>query len=317
MRTGDEYSLEHIRTWEFNNTFPIRSIAIPYVSIKIPFNYLRFLSMYIRYYLDIDMRNSYVLLVYPRLLMALLSFVNDWSLYQICKSYTLKSEIRLITMASSYVILVFGTRTFSNTFEMCLCSFLLYIVAESMVHSNTVVFQLEFLQSKYEKAKSTVEKVKLYKMKASLPSHSYNKCFLISTICVIGVFNRPTFLVFGLPIVFFWLTRGLGSKTVRFSEFNLRIGFLMLSAVPALFIFVFVDSLYYGYLSWEEIYTLDIGMDNFVVTPLNFIKYNINPENTGKHGLHSNYLHILVNIPLLYNILGVITIFSFGMMSYR
>lgn len=314
---GDEYGLEHTRTWEFNQTFPIRSIAIPYVSIKIPFNILRFFSMYLRYYLQIDIRTTYILLVYPRLLMAALSFVNDWSLYRICKSYGLKYEIRLVTLASSYVMLVFGSRTFSNTIEMCLCSFLLYLVAECMMHTNTIIFQAEVLAQKYAEATTTVEKVKLYKIRASLPSHSLHKCTLIATICVVGFFNRPTFLCFGIPIVFFWMLRGLGTRTTTFMDFNIRILLFVLSAVPALLFFILVDSLYYGYLTLSEIHTFQVGINNFVFTPLNFIKYNIDPENTGQHGIHPKYLHVLVNIPLLYNILGVVAIASFGMMIYR
>lgn len=105
--------------------------------------------MYTRYFFQIELVTSYTLLVYPRLIMVALSFVNDWSLYRICKSYGLRYELRLLTLASSYVMLVFGSRTLSNTIEMSLCSALLYIVAECMVHSNTVIFQSEFLQEKY------------------------------------------------------------------------------------------------------------------------------------------------------------------------
>lgn len=93
--------------------------------------------------------------------------------------------------------------------------------------------------------------------------------------------------------------------------------FLILSGLPALFIIIFIDSMYYEYLSFGSIYSLEVSLYNFVVTPLNFIRYNINPENTAAHGEHPMYLHVLVNIPLLYNILGVISICSFGQMCYK
>lgn len=249
--------------------------------------------------------------------MVLFSFVNDWSLFKICKSHGINYEIRMVALASSFIMLVFGSRTFSNTIEMGLCSLLLYIVAYTMVHSNTVIFQNDFLQEKYDAAETTVEKVKVYKMIAALPHHSFNYSWLISTICVAGVFNRPTFLFFGMPIVFFWLLRGMGTRTISFMDFNLRMAALVLSAVPSLIFFITMDSLYFGYLSLSEIHALDIGINNFVVTPLNFVRYNINPENTAQHGIHPRYLHILVNIPLLYNILGVVSIFSFVSMIYR
>nr|XP_019564209.2 LOW QUALITY PROTEIN: GPI mannosyltransferase 4 [Aedes albopictus] len=314
---GDEYGLEVTRTWEFNSTFPIRSMAIPYFGLKLPFAFLRFWSMYTKYYFGLNLRGSYVMLVFPRLLMVMLSFVNDWSLRKICEAYGLQAQFRLMTLASSYVMLVYSTRTFTNCIEMALCSLLLYIVSDCMIHSNTVIYQKEFLEEKYQKAKNTVEKVKLFKLKMSLPSHSLNKCVLMATLCVAGVFNRPTFFLFGLPLVFHWLLRGMGTRTVSFADFNIRIITFVLASIPALVFFILVDSFYYGYITPAEVERLDISINSFVVTPLNFIRYNINPENTQQHGVHPYYLHLMVNIPILYNVLGVIAVFSFIVMLQR
>lgn len=309
--------MEVTRTWEFNETFPIRSMAIPYIGLKIPFSLLRFVSMYTKHFFGVNLRGTYVTLVFPRLLMVALSFVNDWSLWRICKTYGLESQFRLLTLASSYVMLVYATRTFTNSIEMALCSLLVYIVTDCMIHSNTVIYQREFLEEKYKNAKKTVDRVRLYKLKMSLPSHSLNKCALMATICVAGVFNRPTFFLFGFPFVFQWLLRGMGTKTVSFTDFNIRIFTFVFSAIPALVLFIVVDSLYYGYLTPAEVEHLEIGINNFVVTPLNFIRYNINSENTKQHGMHPYYLHLLVNIPILYNVLGVIAVVSFVVMVYR
>ncbi|XP_039449809.1 GPI mannosyltransferase 4 [Culex pipiens pallens] len=314
---GDEYGLDVRRTWEFDKSFPIRSMVIPFLGLKIPFGVLRFVSMYTRYFLGINLRGSYVMLVFPRLIMVALSFVNDWSLAQICKAYGLQSQFRLLTLASSYVMLVYSIRTFTNSIEMALCSLLLYIVSDCMIHSNTVIYQQEFLDEKYQKEKKLVEKVKLYKLRQSLPSHSLNRCVLMSTLCVAGVFNRPTFLLFGLPLVFHWLLRGLGTKKASLKDFNIRIFTFVLSGIPALLLFILGDSFYYGYLTMPEIEHLDVTINNFVVTPLNFVRYNINPNNTGAHGTHPFYLHLAINVPLLYNVLGVIALASFGVMMYR
>lgn len=317
LNPGEEYGLEHTRTWEFNQTSPIRSIAIPYATIKVPLNFLRFITLYARFYLNIDLRTTYMLLVYPRIIMVLLSFVNDWALFRICRAYGLKWHIRLASMAGSHVLLVFGGRTFSNSIEMALCSLLLYIVADCMANSNAITFKTDFLLERYAKAESTVERVKLYKMIASLPAHSLSRVGLISTICVVGFFNRPTFIVFGMPIVFFWLLRGLGSRSTTFLDFNIRIGSLVVCAIPTLCVFILIDSLYYEYLSPVEVQKMIVGMDNFVVTPLNFIRYNIDPKNTAQHGAHPKWLHLLVNVPLLFNILGIAAIVSFALMLFR
>ena len=65
-----------------------------------------------------------------------------------------------------------------------------------------------------------------------------------------------------------------------------------------------------------EIGNLDITMNNFVVTPLNFLKYNVNTKNLQDHGLHPHYVHFLVNVPLLYNVLGIIGLVTFGKMLH-
>lgn len=314
---GEQFGLEHTRTWEFNATFPIRSSVVPSILFGIPLNLFKIITVYFYYYFEFDMRTTYVLIVFPRLIMCALSFVNDWSLYQVCKSYGLKSDIRLLALASSFVVLVFGTRTFTNSIEMALCSLLLYIVSECMVHSNSVIFQMEFLDEKYKEAKTTVDKVKYYKMKLALPSHSLNKCAILAGICVVGCFNRPTFIIFAMPIIFFWLLRGMGSHTVTFLDFNLRILCLFLCAIPYLVICIVLDSIYYGYLTSHDISSLQFGIENFVVTPINFIRYNIDPQNTSQHGTHPKYLHLLVNIPLLYNVLGIIAVFSFCRLLFR
>jgi GPI mannosyltransferase 4 len=189
-----------------------------------------------------------------------------------------------------------------------------------MILSNTVIFQKEYLEKKYDEAKKeekTGDMVRYFKMRMTLPNHSYSKCAILSTLCVIGIFNRPTFLLFGLPIIFHWMIRGFGTQSVSFVDFNIRMLFFILSGLPALCIIVIIDSLYYGYLSLAQIYIMDININSFLVTPVNFIRYNINPENTAQHGEHPKWLHLLVNIPLLYNILGVIAVFSFGSMFYK
>ncbi|GAB0090040.1 Mannosyltransferase [Sergentomyia squamirostris] len=314
---GDEFQLEVVRTWEFNATFPIRSVVAQICVIKIPLNFLKFINMYVMYFSGVSLITSYTLLVFPRLCMCLLSFVCDYSLFRICRVSGLRHEIRLLVLGSSYVMLIFGTRTFSNSLEMILTSFLFCQVAECMLLSNTVIKQSEMLQDKYQEATKIVERVKIFKLKTALPAHSFNRCFLIASLCVFGIFNRPTFLFFGMPIVFFWLLRGLGTKSVTFLHFNIRIFLFIMSAVPALTICTLVDSMYYGYLTPEEIERMEIGINNFVFTPLNFIRYNIDPKNTGSHGLHPWYLHLLINIPLLFNILGIIAIVSAVFFIYR
>nr|CAD7405165.1 unnamed protein product [Timema poppensis] len=314
---GDVFDIEVARPWEFNTTFPLRSIALPYLTAGIPLILIKILSPFLLLWFNWNLKTSYVLLITPRLVTCMLSFVSDYCLYKICKVYGQNYRTRLITFATSYVVLVYGTRTFSNTIEMTFTSLLLYFVADCMAHSDQVIQQEEFLSDKYKEADTPVERVKLYKIRSALPSHSLSRCFALASITVLGTFNRPTFIAFAFPPIFFWLQRGLGSKIIGLHDFHLRMLLFILSGVPTAVFLIMIDSFYYGYLTIGEIAMMKLGPDNLVVTPVNFIKYNMNSSNLAHHGLHPRYVHFLVNIPLLYNVLGVVGIIAFLRIIYR
>lgn len=314
--SGDHFDIDVNKPWEFNSTFPIRTVLISQIIIGIPYSILKKLSQYTLFYLGISLKSPYFLILFPRLLICGLSFISDYCLYKICYIYGQNYKIRLIIYASSYVMLVYATHTLSNTIELVLTALLLYYASYSMAHSEKVVVQSDYLSDKYSKAKTGIERVKYYKLKASLPPHSLNHCIKIATITVIGIFNRPTFIAFAFIPIFFWLQRGLGSKSVGFGHFHVRIFTFIACGIPTTIFFILVDSFYFGYLTMAEIGNLDINMNNFVVTPLNFLRYNSNTKNLQDHGLHPHYLHFIVNVPLLYNVLGIIGLFTFGKMLY-
>nr|XP_022906670.1 GPI mannosyltransferase 4 [Onthophagus taurus] len=291
--------------WDFNVTFPIRSIGPQYVTTGLSYNILKMSSMLFK-----GLITPYSLLVTPRLFICLLSFLCDWSVYKICKNNNERYKSKLVVLSSSYVMLIFGTRTFSNTLELISFALLLYFVAESMIFSNVIVKHHEYLRKRYEKSKTPAEKARFHKLRLFLASHSFRNFFQISVISVFGVFNRPTFLFFAVFPVFFWLNRGMGFKSVSNMQFHLRMLVLILSSVPVIIILVVIDSFYYGYISWGELGMLDVSIDSFVVPGLNFIKYNL--KDSKEHGLHPRYLHVLVNIPLLFNVMGVYVFVMFG-----
>ncbi|KAK2589242.1 hypothetical protein KPH14_002043 [Odynerus spinipes] len=230
--SGDRFDIDVYKPWEFNATFPIRTVFIPQMIVGTSYALLKFLSPYVFY-------------------------IFDYCLYKICCMCGQNYKVRLITFASSYVILTYATRVFSNSIELILTSLLLYYTSQCMVYSEKVIIQSDYLSNKYDEAKNGVERVKYYKLLGSLPSHSLKHCFKIATITVIGVFNRPTFIAFAFPPIFFWLQRGLGSRSST--------------------------------------------------------AFTLNLEN---HGLHPRFLHFLLNIPLLYNALGIIGLLTFARMSF-
>lgn len=315
--SGDLLTVEIARTWEFNPKFPIRNIFVPKMILGPPLHFIGLANPYTKHYLNIDLKTPYYLLVLPRLFICLLSLINDYCLYRICVLYGQNFRNRLKIFASSYVVFVYCTRSFSNTFEMMFFSILLLFVAECMLISDKVIYHDEFLKDKYDKAKTAVEKVKLFKLKTHLPEHSLNKVILIATLVVVGIFNRPTFVGFAFPPIFFWLHRGLGSKVVSFKDFHYRIFTLILCGIPTVITLITIDSVYYGYLTSADVESLEISWDNWVVTPLNFLRYNSDKRNLTQHGLHPWWLHLVVNVPLLFNVLGILAIITMAGTTYR
>ncbi|CAG4954050.1 unnamed protein product [Colias eurytheme] len=174
---------------------------------------------------------------------------------------------RLKIFASSYVVLVYCCRSFSNSFEMVFFSILLYLVGDCMLKSDKVIYHKEYLQEKYNEAATPVERVKIYKLQTHLPQHSLNYVLILASLVVI--------------------------------------------------VLVIIDSAYYGYLTIGEVESLQLTWNNWVVTPLNFLRYNADVRNLSQHGLHPRWLHLAVNVPLLFNVLGAMALFTVLINSYR
>ncbi|XP_030748855.1 GPI mannosyltransferase 4 [Sitophilus oryzae] len=313
---GKIFDVENSPPWEFNTTFPIRGMTIPYFTTGMSYIFLRDINKWSLEYLSLNVVTPYFLLMLPRFLVGLLSFLVDYCLYQICLNNNEKFKTRLIVLNTSFVILVFGSRTFSNSLEIIFFALLLYFVCESQTFSNELLRKKEYLKYRYDKSTTCIEKAKFHKLKLYLVSDTYTNGLLIATITIFGIFNRPTFIGFAVVPVFFWIYRGTGINRVSVLQFHSRIIFFALCCIPALIFNIIIDSFYYGYITWGEIGMLDVSINNFVVTPLNFIRYNAQSKNLAKHGLHPQYLHLLINIPLLFNILGISALHALGQYIY-
>ena len=69
-------------------------------------------------FFGISVVGPYLVLLLPRLAMLALSFSVDYCVYKICVLYKHSFNKCLTTLASSYVMLVYSTRTLTNTLEM-------------------------------------------------------------------------------------------------------------------------------------------------------------------------------------------------------
>ncbi|XP_045618328.2 GPI mannosyltransferase 4 isoform X1 [Procambarus clarkii] len=305
----DILDIDAKKPWEFHTENPIRSVTFSAL-VSLPYVFMKYAAPFFSYYVGYELQTPYILLVAPRVFMTLLSFIADYSMYRIARMCYLRPWSCVEVFASSYIMLVYATRTFSNTMELILMAVLLWRVCESMVDSTKVIRKQTILQDLYETAETLQDKVKLVRMKSKLPPYNYVDSAIISVVVTYGAFVRPTFVVFSFIPVAFWLQRGVVTKELDFSYFNLRCLSLLPGIVVTFVTCVLTDSFYYGSLSFTELVNWNVTGRSFIVTPINFLLYNSQEGNLAAHGLHPYYLHLAVNIPVLHGILGFLGLWS-------
>ncbi|XP_062963606.1 GPI mannosyltransferase 4 [Cynocephalus volans] len=210
---------------------------------------------------------GYVLLVGPRLLLTALSFALDGAMYHLAPLWGADRWNALVLLSGSYVTLVFYTRTFSNAVEGLLFTWLLVLVSPHVARSPTP--------------------------RKPAPGPWWHS-WLLGGIVAAGFFNRPTFLAFALVPLFLWGIRGAtnpGFKSLTWEALVLLPG----AALTAL-VFVAMDSWYFSSPSRPS---------TLVLTPVNFLHYNLDPQNLAQHGTHMRLTHLAVNGFLLFGVLHV------------
>ena len=176
-----------------------------------------------------------------------------------------------LLLASSYVTCTFQVRPFSNSVESVLVSLCLVLLRQIL--------------DKCTRFKAGRDKAEDRGFHSACAFK--RDLHLLATLAVVGTFTRPTFVAFALPIAY-QLLRLLYQVTGSLVQ---TVGLLLpplCAAVVAAAVFIVADT-YYFRGSFAEI----------VVTPYNFIKYNLSVENLADHGLHPNWLHVGVNLPML------------------
>lgn len=266
ITAGDLFGFKHTRTWEFNETFPVRTVTFPYVFTAFPLYILKMVF-------GVRAITSKALTVAPRICISAATLLIDLSVYSICRHLRVDPAPSLCLLGTSFVTLVFYTRTFSNTAEAILFALLLQLVVSAVAYKNT-----------------------LRTRKARL------RYFSIGVVVGVGIWIRPTFVSFALvPLVCLlldicalkWTT---DKRVVKLIGHLLRYCICLgLGSILTMFILIMVDSHYFGYLQKRK----------FVFTPVNFILYNLDTSSLKEHGLHPRITHFLVNMPLLYGPLAL------------
>lgn len=270
-----------VRAWEFDPQSPNRSILPPFILTGIPFLFLRFLSLH---------HHPYFVLIAPRVFITALSFLMDFAVFSMLSSTKSTSSSStsppsssaksnkantvwqmMCCFAASWVVLVFHTRSFSNTSESIVLSLALAV--------STGTFPLPtFLQ----------------------------RCTCFACLCVLGFFIRFTFLIFAFPLALLMLfiecTALFHSLSSSSSSLLNQSLLIIRHVVPTILFAGFV-----GFLLFANIVAIDsLYFGHFTIAPINNLIYNLNPDNLALHGLHPFYLHAMVNMPLLFGPLSLL-----------
>jgi len=301
VTVGDVFNIDVHRTWEFNTTQPLRSPTVSYSLYGIPLTILRVINTCLYHYLGINIVGPLLVDLLPRVVLLVLSFSVDFMVYQICVLYKHNFNQCLTTLASSYIMIIYSTRSFSNTIELVFTSVLVYLVAHCLRRTDETIYLHELVQDKYDKAETIRDRVEINKKRKKIPPHDYKYLIPIGVLCGVGIFNRPTFVFYAFAPLFFWLQRGVSNHSVfsPFQTFNFRVVLLVPVIVATFLVMIFCDSLYYGDLTWRKLWNLNMNYTDWKVAPFNFIMYNAVPGNIASHGEHPRYTHVLVNLPML------------------
>lgn len=300
-----------MRTWEFSAG--LRSVPPIYFLAGPGFSLMKEVP---------QIMTSYWAIVLPRLSACILSLAVDVALLYICNMFAIDSTVALPILASSYVMLTYLTRPFSNTLETVTFCVLLVLVAKvvkNIHHSQSdraekKSKEFEELPNDGYQRKTLDEFRKKHSLnpteeKTNTDSNG-RTVFLIGVVMSIGMFIRPTFAAFSVSPILWLVGTALMSGDGAVSYLFLM-GF---GAMVPSTLMVLVDTAYYKNMTildilsrfrqcvitsgnvpecWEEYFSM------FIVTPWNFLKYNSDPDNLSDHGHHPYYTHLLINIPLL------------------
>lgn len=127
------------------------------------------------------------------------------------------------------------------------------------------------------------------------------RCFAVGVVGMMAVFIRVTSAAFIAPWAWFTVVRaGRGSlaRAAKGAASGMAAAALTACACVA------VDTMYFSRARGGDV---DVTLPtHWVITPLNWFRYNIDTDNLSRHGLHPRYLHTLVNGPIMFAHLWVI-----------
>lgn len=296
---GNYFSSNIHKAWEFDTNAPIRCMLIPNLLNNLAFKIITFGSIKAE-------PSAYWLLVAPRLVYTLFSFLIDYFLYKLCQYYSSRGLWYLpvsVIFQSSFICLGCLTRTINNLPEVVLFAALLVLVCQTIRPRFRVLFVTP------NRTRPTSERIRA--------TSQYSSSIMVGQVLALGTFNRPTFPCFALVPMLYWFTQSCkrNSHDTRLIV-KRALTPLAMSAIFTSTLISLYDTAYYKDLKtvrdilkqllkfefdqfWTSVQT------NWVLTPYNFLRYNTKTENLSKYGLHLPYTHMLINVPVYFNLLGL------------
>ncbi|CAF0717835.1 unnamed protein product [Brachionus calyciflorus] len=340
--SGDIFSCSDkvYKAWEFqfkDDQQPIRNMAIPYFFYGIPLYFLKILSSLgaIKDYtknpnglsdFNLITVQANTLIYYPRLFMTFYSLIIDFCLLKISLLCDFDHNSVLLMFASSYITNVYLTRTFSNTIETILFSILIFLIIKS-IKSQYVLDEKFLVESKDGNTQSVISsntnEIQINKKSPRSSKNSSIKRFKffdiykwnylsnwIGIVVSLGVFNRPTFIIYAFVPLVYWTLNGLNNSNFKILitySFK-RIFSIGKFFLPTSFLLVLFDTIYFFKIDSLNELIYHVKNYKLILTPYNFFLYNSKTSNLKEHGEHASYQH-LIHCFLLFGFNSLILLF--------
>lgn len=199
-------------TWEWTGQHPLRCAFFPYLLGQTVFKPLK------AFFGDYP-PPAYLIMVLPRLLFTLISFLSDAALGAMHRSGRLPHlQYTQLLHATSHVVFVYLTRTLTNSIEYLLYGWLLVLMIGS------------------------------FGAKSRSRSLSNLSAALLATICTFGFWARPTFAAYALYPVIYWCIAPYRSNQrfwINVQSIIGRVFRLTCFALPIAIFLILFDTYYY------------------------------------------------------------------------
>lgn len=251
--------------------------------------------------MGIEHPSTYLLILLPRLTLLIFSFFGDATIYFIGKKFRLNALACVLTYSTSYVTMVFYTRTFTNTFEA-----LLYLAFGSIfAREFSPVLTKSLSKRNFSKREKNFDK-------KHRKSKIFSTGFLLGIITALGFYNRATFLIFTLmPFVIWFTLDDFRNMTELWEKTSHKLYSLIISAMTTSFFISLFDTYYFrGLTPYDLIKKLTkdglyhVLFKEMIHVPFNFISYYAQLSNLAEHGIRSRLTHFFWNTSILYNVLA-------------